>query len=258
MPHQAPYREQVLKRGNAVYPWDRFDPESYVHDNYAEFYEDDRRILQRVRDYFAGIQDTLRSDIQGIDVGAGANLYPSLAMLPFCRNVTLFERSANNRKWLTEQRSSFSPVWDKYWNTLATRPAYDKIDPREAFRDRANIIRGDIFKPPARDRWDMGTMFFVAESITQEENEFNRAVKNFIGLLRPTAPFAAAFMQESPGYHVGEIEFPAVPITRPDVEHLLEPLVDELELTSILSTKPLRDGYQGMILAVGRVRHAKK
>ena len=100
-------------------------------------------------------------------------------------------------------------------------------------------------------------MFFVAESITQREREFNLALTNFIGMLKPGAPFAAAFMRESRGYRVAGIDFPAVSITPVDVEHRLEPLVDYLEVLPVVSSKPLREGYKGMILALGRKRRAR-
>jgi hypothetical protein len=245
--------------GNRSYPWDYFDPASYAEENYKELYEDDRRILQMVRDYFEKVGHTVDPESEGVDVGAGANLYPGMSMLPFCRTITLFERSLPNRIWLHEQRDGYSADWDPYWDVLASKqPYYDILDPRETFKQRIRVRRGDIFEPPAREKWDMGTMFFVAESITQQQREFKTAVANFVGLLNAGAPFAAAFMQGSRGYRVGGIDFPAVPIGKVDVEHQLGPIVEELNVTSVRSTKPLRDGYQGMILAVGRAGRSKR
>ncbi|CAM5649016.1 hypothetical protein SANTM175S_10556 [Streptomyces antimycoticus] len=45
------------------------------------------------------------------------------------------------------------------------------------------------------ERWDLGTMFFVAESITTSLDEFRRGVGCFMSALNPGAPFAAAFME---------------------------------------------------------------
>jgi hypothetical protein len=242
---------KVALAGNAAYKWDLFDPDLYVLDNYAEVYEDDRRILQLVRDYFDSIADTIRPDTHGIDAGAGANLYPALSMLPFCERVTLLERGIQNRMWLRQQKHGFSAMWDNYWSHLAKRPAYQKTEPREAILYKAQVRAGTIYKLP-RAKWGMGTMFFVAESITDQKREFNLAVESFMRALKPGAPFAAAFMRESTGYRVGAIEYPAVSIRHVDVEHCLTPLVEEMQVTSLRSSKPLREGYHGMILALGR------
>jgi hypothetical protein len=250
-------KKPILAVGNAGYPWDYFDPDVYAADNYEDLYEDDRRIIQIVRDYFDSVADVFRPDTHGIDVGAGSNLYPALTMLPYCASVTLFERGIKNRVWLHEQRENYSKMWDPYWELLTKRAAYNKIEPREEFKRRVKIRRGDILRPPTRERFDLATMFFVAESITEEMNEFKRAVRNCIGLLSPGAPFAIAFMQESHGYRVGDIDFPAVAINPVDVDHHLRPLVDELSITSVRSSKPLREGYQGMILALGRAGRIK-
>lgn len=248
--------DRSARRSNAAYDWDEFDPELYVEANYRELYDDDATILGEVGRYFEHEASRTRG-LQGIDVGAGANLYPTLSMLPYCETVTLFERSRANRNWLVGQRERYSEIWNPHWQLLAERESYQAIDPRECFRQRMRVRYGDIFRPPGRERWDIGTMFFVAESITPQEREFYTALDNFVGMLKPGAPFAAAFMRESRGYRVAGIDFPAVSITPVDVEHRLEPLVDYLEVLPVVSSKPLREGYKGMILALGRKRRAR-
>jgi hypothetical protein len=247
-----------LEVSNADCPWDEFNPELYFLENYKDFYEDDRRILGDVRDYFDSVLGSLRTSIEGIDVGSGANLYPALAMLPYCETVTLFERGRDNRRWLFGQREHYSSIWDPYWDLLTKNQRYRRIDPRQAFQNRMRVRHGDILDSTnPRNRWGVGTMFFVAESITQREREFNLALTNFIGMLKPGAPFAAAFMQESQGYRLGGIDFPAVSIGPVHVEHYLERRVDDLTVTPVVSSKPLREGYKGMILALGRKRRAR-
>jgi hypothetical protein len=242
----------LVASGNRSYHWDGFDPDWYVRHNYSHLRDDDRRIMQLVRDFFGEVFDPDRPVRRGIDVGSGPNLYPALTMLPFCGEVTLLERGANNVRWLRSQMRGYSPVWDDYWNVLAKRPAYGRIaDARKELSARTLVRSDDMFRLPQR-RWDVGTMFFVAESISDQEREFKAAVERFIGSLRPGAPFAAAFMRDSAGYYVDRLRFPAVAVREVDVEHCLAPHVDGLVVQSIRSEKPLRDGYHGMILALGR------
>jgi hypothetical protein len=178
-------------------------------------------------------------------------------MLPFCQQITLLERGLANVKWLRNEVSRFSPLWDQYWALLANATPYAQIDPREALRERAVVRLADLYRLSQRRRWDLGTMFFVAESISNQEREFKLACEKFVGALKPGAPFAAAFMQESLGYEVGKMRFPAVAINKTDVQHCLGPLVDVVELTSVPSKHARREGYDGMILALGRAGKAK-
>ncbi|MBO0867878.1 MAG: hypothetical protein J2P15_04880 [Micromonosporaceae bacterium] len=241
---------------NAAYPWDSFDPEVYVKNNYTELRDDDRRILQIVRDYFAGALDPARPVETGVDVGAGANLYPMLTMLPFCRKVVLWEYGRSNVAWLQREIKSWSRRWEAFWAVLRTRRAYREVDPDQLLPERVVVRWGNIFHLRPR-QFDLGTMFFVAESISEQRREFQTAVRRFIGALRPGAPFAAAFMQDSSGYYVGPIPFPAVAVSKRDVKELLEPLADDVSIFPVRSEKPLRDGYHGMILALGKAGRAK-
>jgi len=252
----APAEQQS---GNADYPWDDFDPQWYVEHNYRELRGDDRRIVQLVRDFFTSVAGPGEPFERGIDVGSGANLYPALAMLPFCRHLTLWERGASNVRWLGTEVRGFSSMWDAYWEVLANRAAgpYGELDkPRETLAARATVRPGNLFEL-RKARWDLGTMFFVAESISNQRREFKLATEKFIGSLRPGAPFAAAFMRHSPGYYVGPIRFPAVAVNQADVEHCLAPLVEELTITPVTAKQYLKEGYDGMILALGRVRRSK-
>jgi NNMT/PNMT/TEMT family len=251
----TPMATRLVAQANADCPWDEFDPEAYVTHNYLQLRDDDRKILGLVQDFFSS---TVTRPVDcGIDVGSGANLYPTLAMLPFCKEITLLERGRANVAWLNNEVGKFSPLWDPYWEVLAAKPRYADVDARDAVREKAIVKWADLYKLRRRPRWDMGTMFFVAESISNQEREFKLAVEKFVGALKPGAPFAAAFMQESLGYYVGRVRFPAVAINKTDVQHCLERLVDIEELASVPSKSPLRDGYGGMILALGRAGKAK-
>jgi hypothetical protein len=128
---------------------------------------------------------------------------------------------------------------------------YAGIDPRRALESRAEVSQGNIFDLPPR-RYDVGTMFFVAESITGSVPEFERATRRFVGSLRRHAPFAAAFMKNSRGYQVGSYRFPAVAVADNDVKECLDSVAYGVEVHVVSDgVNPLRDGYDGMILATG-------
>jgi hypothetical protein len=250
-------------RGNRDYPWDEFSPEEYFKYNYVGFREDDRQIVEIVRKFFveAFSGHPLPSGARGIDVGTGANLYPALTMLPFCDSITLYEYSASNVAWLKSQNAagwpSWNEAWDKFWADLCMDSAYENVsNPKEELSRRVSIVQGDVLDLPIHERWDTGTMFFVAESITSKRDEFNEAVDHFFAMLKPAAPFAMAFMEHSEGYHVGTQPFPATDIGLNDVSECLGARADNVKLHRLgPGNKPLRERYEGMIVAHGLVKN---
>jgi hypothetical protein len=247
---------------NADVSWDSFDPAAYVDHNYRYLRSDDEEIVQIIRDHFG---DHFRREpvrpgqvISGIDVGAGANLYPALAMLPWCDLITLYEHSAANVGYLRGQLAHYDEHWDAFWQVLCKEPAYAELpgDPRQRFRRAVDVVEGDLFALDRhRGRWSMGTMFFVAESLSTSPQEFETAVERFMLALEPGAPFAAAFMEGSQGYSVGDHDFPACSVSVAEVRRSLSPFADGAAIRSIgMPGGALRPGYEGMIVACGRRR----
>jgi NNMT/PNMT/TEMT family len=235
---------------NEDYPWDAFDSTAYFNHNYRHLRDDDREILGRVRDFFATA--LVPADARGVDVGPGANLYPTLCMLPRCRRIVLWELSRSNVAWLRKQLRRHGPAWDQFWHHLtAVEPYRDFAEPWTELQERVRLRHDSVYDLPPQ-AFDIGTMFFVAESISTWKHQFEYAVHRFLGSLRPGAPFAAAFMRNSSGYRVGEIDFPAVPVSPAEVRQCVAEVGLIQELVEIeKGDKPLREDYDGMILVTG-------
>jgi hypothetical protein len=245
--------------GNGDYPWDEFEPVEYATHNYGFLREEDHELLKLIRDYFTDVGTDKRYR-HGIDLGAGPNLYPSLAMLPFCDTISLRERGKKNRRWLRQQitgPNGYDKPWELFWDVLAPIRPYGRIkDPRAALRASARPQYCDVFRFQQQRSWGIGTMFFVAESITTQWGEFQKATRQFVRALRIGAPFAAAFMRNSDGYTVGNHRFPAVAVDEGKIEQTLTGFaeVDEIIRIQVNDKAPLRKGYKGMVLALGRAR----
>lgn len=244
-----------LVPGNEQFPWDSFDPEWYRDHNYGTLRDYDRQILRRLGAFFSGVGHDRLS--HAVDVGSGSNLYPLLAVLPLCGRVTLWERAKTNCDWLRREITKYSQAWDPFWEELTKWPLYRPMrDPRWSVFERTRVERGSIFNLP-REVYDLGTMFFVAESITERADEFERATRCFLRSLRPNAPFAAAFMLKSRGYEVNGVNFPAVAITEDHVQECLNlEGVRRSTLVEIETETPLRDGV-GMLLVTGWSRSVR-
>ncbi|GIJ79919.1 SCO2525 family SAM-dependent methyltransferase [Micromonospora phaseoli] len=231
--------------------WDGFDPRAYVQHNYSVLRADDRELLCRIRDFFAGANI---SEVRCVDVGSGANLYPALSLLPFAQSVDLCELSMSNVGWLRTQIDNYDGCWDAYWRVCAEHPAYSALaDPRRRLAQVGRVLRRSVFDLPRR-AWEAGTMFFVACSISADRMESEHAVGRFLGALRPGSPFAAAFMLGSSGYRVGQHWFPAVELQRAEVVASIAAGAHDVDMYEVRPTPSLRDGYLGMLLVTGRSR----
>ena len=177
-------------------------------------------------------------------------------MLPYLDRVTLWEPGAGNVAWLRREtlRLRGDWPWTPFWEQLAdAQPtAYKPVTPRLALAHAATVHQGTVWDLPAA-RFDVGTMFFVAESMTSEYGIFEAATGRFVRALRPGAPFAAGFMTGSVGYEIAGQEFPAVPVEEPEIADALASVARDVELHPIITGEPVRPGV-GMILATGRAR----
>jgi hypothetical protein len=246
---------------NADVQWNRFSPEDYWQRNYYKLQAEDREIIRLVSDFFIAAFEGRPCARLGIDVGSGTNIYPALLMLPWTDRILLTDFSEGNVDWLRRQLAADSGgwTWRPFWHELQGKEGYAQIgEPRKQLREAcqsepeyAGIEQRSVFDLPEA-RWDLGTMFFVAESITEDPEEFRAAVAGFTRALKPGAPFATAFMAGSHGYPVAGTHFPALPITTDDVrQHFTELGAHDLNVELLRTKHRVRDGYEGMIVATG-------
>jgi hypothetical protein len=246
---------------NADAPWNTFSSHDYWRRNYSALQAEDQDIIRRVSRFFIDAFTDRPPAQRGIDVGSGTNLYPALLMLPWTEQILLTDFSASNIRWLNDQLADDTSrwAWLPFWQEMCEARGYREVDrPRKMLREAcvsepgyAGTEQRSVFDLPGA-RWDLGTMFFVAESITEEPAEFRAVIGGFVGALKPGAPFAAAFTAGSDGYPVGGTRFPAVPITADDVGRCFTGLGARKLSVELLETEHrVKDGYAGMILATG-------
>ena len=242
--------------------WDDFPSACYFAHNYLDLKTEDQEVLSILGPFFARSFAEQGPVEYAIDVGTGTNLYPAMLMLPWTRKLLLADHSAGNVAWLRSAIAEDGSVWtwQPFWDQLSGFPGYDEIrQPRtelqvacEEARGKAGIQQRSVFELP-RAEWQLGTMFFVAESITHERGEFEAVLSGFLGALQPGAPFAAAFMADSEKYVVDGRMYPAFAVTVDDVTAGLASLgARELEVCPLKARPEIRDGYSGMIVAMGR------
>lgn len=247
-------------RRNIDARWDCFDPDAYFKKNYATLRHDDEQILRLTAEHFAAaLSVDQASERRAIDVGAGVNLYPAMAMLPFCQSITLYEYAPPNIEWLRRQRdTAWEDSWNacakQFWDVLETLPHASIAAPLQQLTDQIEIRPGSIYDLPAKS-WDLGTMFFVTESITEDRAQFRQGIDRFLNALKPGAPFVIAFMEHRKrGYHVAGEPFPSTDIGENDIRGYLGSMTQQLVVKHIdVDHTPLDDPYSGMVVACGKI-----
>lgn len=243
------------KNRNADYEWDKFDPEAYFHHYYGDPHPDDDRVTAAAALALRSGAPQGRLDI--VDVGTGPNLIPFLAGLPRARTLTAWEYSPANIDWLRGEleRPTLRPQWAHFWNVVTSAYAGETglpADPSAALLAKASVVRGSIFDLP-QERWDAATMFFCAESITQQFAEFEQACARFVGCVRPGGTLAAAFLVRSAGYDVAGRRFPALTLSPEDIESVFLKLAREVHIEPVgLVEAEVRSGYSGALFLNAR------
>ena len=241
---------------NQDFSWDNFDPEAYVAHYYGDPHPDDDEVLRQTCAALAAFAGDREIDV--IDVGTGPNLFPLFAALPVSRRQTVWEYAPSNIEWLRRELDGgqLREPWTHFWDIVRTTNvrAGALANPVAALGARTEVTQGSIFDVPQR-QWDAATMFFCAESITRDQDEFARACAAFAGAVRPGGAVAAAFLAGSRGYRVGEEDYPAVSVGPEELGEAFGGLVDNLRLSGIGNRdEEIRSGYTGMIFLTGRVR----
>jgi NNMT/PNMT/TEMT family len=246
-------REPSVRNDEAA--WSEFDADGYWKFNYASVLPEDAEIIRYASEFLIRTCGTRLHARRAVDIGAGTNLYPALLMLPWARNIVFTEYAESNIRWLGENLAHVSSdwPWQPFWDLVAGLPCYQTIQrPRHRLAVIHEIQRLSVFDLPRR-AWDLGCMFFVADGITEDEEEFESAVRMFLGALTPGAPFIMAFMDSSSGYDVSGVGFPAVRVTPTSLNALIStlPVTGINILRTDNSIRRLRSGYDAMLLVTG-------
>jgi hypothetical protein len=242
-----------MTHGNDAYAWSKFDPDAYVEHYYADPHPDDDEVVRRTCAALARLD---RDDLETIDVGTGPNLFPLFAALPLARQVTAWEYAESNVDWLKREIAGgkLRPPWSHFWAVAqAALPRAAEIDnPITALAAKTEIVQGSIFDLPQR-RWDAATMFFCAESITDRQEEFERACLAFARAVRPGGVLAAAFLAGSRGYRVAGEDYPAVSVSEETLRQAFAKCACDVETARIGEREAeIRSGYSGMIFLTAR------
>jgi hypothetical protein len=245
-------RLRLTPQRNADADWDQFDSEAYHSHNYAKVLQADEYLTRWTAAAFAN----WNSSGPVIDVGTGPNLLPLLCALSSATSLTAWEYSQSNVAWLlrTLDQPTMPDGWRRFWK-LIEEAQPGSAGPDNSWRAlcaKTTIHRSSIFELP-ESKWDAATMFFCAESLTEDVDEFELACRCFTRSVVPGGLLVAAFMENSNGYEVNGKIFPAIPVDRTAVLKAFDGVAHIVDVRRIdAKDYGVRSGYSGMIYIKGR------
>lgn len=235
--------------------WDSWPVQTYLSENYRQLHACDDAVLVHHSAFYRQLAPA--SLATSLELGAGPNLYPLMLATAASRFVHAVDLSVVNVSYLREQVTRGA---DASW-----QPFYDRC--RELNPDLAPSLKeamasvwvsqGDIAHI-SRGGYDLASMNFVAESISEDRAEVAEMCRAFVGTVRPGGHLVAAFMENMARYDLGnQSQWPGCPIDARDVSEMFADQVDDLKVTRIDADPSLPDyygGYTGMIMLTARRR----
>ncbi|MEU3401150.1 class I SAM-dependent methyltransferase [Streptomyces filamentosus] len=234
-------------RRNADADWDAWPVQDYLAENYRRLHPCDVAVIR----HHAAVYRLLGpgSVERSVEFGAGPNLYPLMPAATACRRVDALEPGAAGHAYLRAQlRNGPDPSWQPFY-ALCRR--LDPALPRTlaAALRGVRAVRGDA-RAVRRGAYGLGSMSFVAESVTEDREEFARVCREFIGCVRPGGHLLAAFMENMPSYRIGDGPvWPGCPVDAAAVRAAFAPYTRELAVRRVAKDRTLPDyGDTGILL----------
>jgi hypothetical protein len=240
-------------RRNADADWDRWPVPTYLAENYRELHVSDDAVIAHHSAVYRGLDPDSLARV--VEVGAGPNLYPLLLASGAARRIDAVDRSAAGLRYLRRQLAAGpDPSWQPFWRRCRDLDPHLPPTMADALA-RVHVRRGDAFRL-AGSGYDGASMHFVAESVTEDRDEFRAFCAAFAGAVRPGGLLVAAFMEGMGRYRLGDgSEWPGVPVDIADVEGAFRASTVDLCVSRIDADPGLPPyGYTGMVLLHARRR----
>jgi MFS family permease len=240
-------KDPPVPRRNDDADWDRWPVQDYLAENYRELHPCDADVIRHHSAFYRQLAPG--SINRSLEFGAGPNLYPLMLPAAASRRIHAVESSAANIAYLTGQLTD-GP--DESWQAFYTlcRDLDPALPPTltEAL-SRVRIEHADVRDLP-EGTYDLASMHFVAESITEDFEEFASICRTFIHSVRPGGLLVAAFMENMPRYRLGDGPFwPGCPVDGDAVRRVFRPYSAYLDVSRLDSDPTLPDyGDTGIVL----------
>jgi hypothetical protein len=236
---------------NADVDWDLWPVEQYLKEIYEQLHPVDAAVIDHHSAYYRSLPSNELA--RSLEFGAGPNLYPLMLAAGCSRSIDALDPSSANVSYLRRQLSS-GP--DDHWSPFYARCRLGNDALPASLADalsRVRVLQADGLSVPPGS-YDLASMHFVAEGVTESRDEFTALCLAFIRSVRPGGHLVAAFMENLPSYRlsVGP-QWPAHPVDVDKVWQVFHPFTEDLAMDRLDTDPTLPEyGESGMILLTAR------
>ncbi|MEU4080055.1 methyltransferase [Streptomyces venezuelae] len=234
-------------RRNRDADWNLWPVADYLAENYRRLHPCDIGVIRHhaavYRRYAPG------SLARTLELGAGPNLYPLMLAGAASRRIDALEPGAANVRYLRRQLDHGPDAsWEPFYQLCRSLDPALPPDCAEALRP-VHVVRGTA-ADLVPGRYDLASMNFVAESVTEDPGEFATLCEAFVRAVRPGGRLLAAFMAGMPSYRIGTGPvWPACPVDAADLRAVFAPRTTGLRIVRLAKDPTLPEyGDTGFLL----------
>jgi hypothetical protein len=231
--------------------WDRWPVTDYLDEVYREVYPSDAAIIDHHSRYFRGLPPD--SVERSLELGAGPNLYPLMLAAAASRRIDALEYSAANVAYLRGQLADGPEAsWQAFYERCRRGNPALPATLAEALT-RVTVVHGNALSVPP-GTYDLASMHFVGESITEDRAEFDAFCQRFIEAVRPGGRLIAAFMEGQARYQIKDgPQWPGYEVDVETVRTVFAPSTVDLVVERIEGETAVVDiGSSGMVVLTAR------
>ncbi|GAB2940465.1 MULTISPECIES: class I SAM-dependent methyltransferase [unclassified Streptomyces] len=234
--------------------WDRWPVQDYLAENYRDLHPSDAAVIA----HHSAVYRRIRKGgaARSVEFGAGPNLYPLLLASAASRRIDAVEASAAGVRYLLGQIARGPDASWEPFHALCRELNPDVPPTPQESLSAVRVVHADV-RSLEPGTYDIASMNFVAEGVTEDFTEFADFCGRFARSARPGGLLVAAFMENMPTYRIGPASrWPGCPVDSSVVTEVFAPLTDDLRVTRTGPDPSLPDyGDSGMVL-LSAVRRA--
>jgi len=242
-----------------------FNPKEYLTEYYSTVGFENRSLLE----FFVEAYQDIPKNSLILEFGGGPTVYQLITAAKYAKTIHFSDHLDSNlqevRLWRSVAKTAFD--WNMFFHQALTIEGVKNIN-KSIIERRKNLVRKkiirfvhcDAFKthplgPVYHSYFDVVSVNFVAESITNNHESWKQVFKNIHSLLKKDGHLIMTTIKEAKYWHVGKKLFPAVSISEHHLNEILKELgfKEKFLLMRSISAETIDkngkgiQGYQGMI-----------
>jgi hypothetical protein len=237
-------------------------PQRYLADYYGAVEPDERHTIA----YLVRAARDLPPSQSVLVFGAGPTLHHAFPFADRARVIDFSDVLPGNlqeiRHWISSEPGAhdWRPFVQHALVCAGRAATADAVAEREAqtWDKVGRLLPSDLRWPdplgPDLHQYDVVVSAFCADSATDDIMTWALYMRRIAALVRPGGLLVIAALWRCRGYHVGGRTFPSANVDEPDLRRVLGPLADDLHVQAQLLPEQARHGYNGILLASGRIR----